>query len=416
MSTSSNLSTPSTSKKKKEKRANGQGSIYPKKGTHKYIVAVHDVLPNGEIKRRRVTVNSMKAAEAFLYEFRRAQGMGGTTFAVNPKMRVGEFMDKWLESISKEPETMRSYRTAINQWIKPGLGNVLVSGLKPRMIENHYQELAKTKSNSVLNIVHSALSKAFHQGVRLGEIPNNPMLLVEKLKKTTNTRPPIPRADAMRIYAEASKNPYDHARVELGMITPLRPGEAMGLMWKDIDWDLKILVCDRQVQEQTGNGLVFKPRKNKKALVLPLSDAQIEILRVHQLTQYAAKVFWKRDEGLIFPNSVGGKKSPKADSRDWKRLINLSGVKEHYVRYQMKHTGVTHMVTHGVDEKTTATFAGHTSSTVTMKHYASATSESMKNATVIQDSFRPSVEEIAGILLSREQELAFENLEQGANR
>jgi hypothetical protein len=74
------------------------------------------------------------------------------------------------------------------------------------------------------------------------------------------------------------------------------------------------------------------------------------------------------------------------------------------------------MVTHGVDEKTTATFAGHTSSTVTMKHYASATSESMKNATVIQDSFRPSVEEIAGILLSREQELAFENLEQGANR
>ena len=73
MSTASNLSTLSFSKKKKEKRANGQGSIYPKKGTNKYIVAVHDVLPNGEIKRRRVTVNSMKAAEAFLYEFRPAQ-------------------------------------------------------------------------------------------------------------------------------------------------------------------------------------------------------------------------------------------------------------------------------------------------------------------------------------------------------
>jgi hypothetical protein len=40
-----------------------------------------------------------------------------------------------------------------------------------------------------------------------------------------------------------------------------------------------------------------------------------------------------------------------------------------------------------------------------MKHYASATSESMQNALLVQDAFRPSPEQIAKILHDREVEI-----------
>lgn len=403
MSTSNNLAT--TNSKKKEKRANGQGSIYLKKGTTKYIVAVFDVTPDGKTIRRRKTMNTKKEAEAFLYEFRRNQGMGGTSFAVNPKMRLGEFMENWLDTLALESETMRSYRTAVKCWIKPQIGHVLVSGVKPRLIETHYKNLADSFSGSVLHITHTALMSAFSDAFRLGEIPFNPMLSVKKLTKPSNKRTPIPSKDAAKIYAEASKDPYMQARIEIGMMKILRPGEVMGLKWSDIDWDLGILTCSRQVQEVKGQGLVFKPRKTKDVIVLKLSEAQMEILRIHELAQQTAKVFWRKDEGLIFPNSTGNKKSPKADTRDWKRILASAGISKNYVRYQMKHTGVTNLITHGVDEKTTATLAGHSSSTVTMKHYASATSESMENALLVQDAFRPSPEQIAKILQEREVEL-----------
>jgi len=201
MSTNKNLTT--TNSKKKEKRANGQGSIYSKKGTAKYIVAVFDVTPAGKTIRRRKTMNTKKEAEAFLYEFRRNQGMGGTSFAVNPKMRLGEFMENWLDTLTLESESMRSYRTAVKCWIKPQIGHVLVSGVKPRLIETHYKNLADSYSGSVLHITHTALMGAFSDAFRLGEIPFNPMLSVKKLTKPINKRSPIPTKDAAKIYAEA---------------------------------------------------------------------------------------------------------------------------------------------------------------------------------------------------------------------
>jgi hypothetical protein len=70
----------------------------------------------------------------------------------------------------------------------------------------------------------------------------------------------------------------------------------------------------------------------------------------------------------------------------------------------MKHTGVTNMLTHGVDDKTTATLSGHGDPVVTLKHYARPTSSSVKKALDAQDSFRPSKERIEEILALRDLE------------
>ena len=387
------------------RRANGEGSIYPVKGTKKWQVAVYQMNTKSEWKRVRRTFATKREAEAFLAQHLRNQGMGSASFFENPKMTLGQFLDKWVDGLSKEPETMRSYRTAINNWIKPRIGNTLISAVKPRTIEEHYKHLYLSYSNSVLHSTHCVLSGAFGEAFRFGEIPHNVMEKVEKLSKPTNQRTSIPEADAEKILAEASKDPYTAARLEMGMLKVLRPAEVMGLRWADVDWRRGTITCSWQLQEQVGNGLVFKPRKTKDSIVLDLSEDQILILQVHRLAQETAKVFWKhKDEGLMFPNSIGGRKGPKADTRDWQRLCKRAGVTTHYVRYQMKHTGVTNMITHGVDDKTTATLSGHRDPVVTLKHYARPTSSSVKKALDAQDSFRPSKKRIEELLASREVE------------
>ena len=388
-------SSHNTGKPKGSRRANGEGTLYPLKGTKKWQVAVYQMNAKNEWKRKRQTFRTKREAEAFLAQHLKDQGMGNSSFFENPKMTLGQFMDKWIESLTNEPETKRSYRTAVQQWIKPQLGNVLLPAIKPRVIEEHYKFLEPNYSNSVLNITHSALSVAFGQAFRYGEIPYNVMEKVRKIKKPTNQRVPISAEDEEKLMAEASKDPYENARLEMGMIKALRPAEVMGLRWPDVDWANHRLIVSWQLQEQVGEGLVFKPRKTKDTLVLDLSDDQLLILQVHRLAQETAKVFWTQtDEGLIFPNSVGGRKSPKADTRDWRRLQDRAGISTRYVRYQMKHTGVTNMLTHGVDDKTTATLAGHRDPVVTLKHYARPTPESVKRALAAQDSFRPTKERI----------------------
>jgi integrase len=377
------------------RRANGEGSIYPLKGTRKWQVAVYQMNSKNEWKRVRRTFNTKREAEAFLAQHLVNQGMGSASFFENPKMTLGQFLDKWVDGLSKEPETLRSYKTAINNWIKPQLGNMLISSVKPRTIEEHYKYLYPRYSNSVLHITHCVMSGAFKEAYRFGEIPHNVMQKVKKLSKPTQQRTSIPEDDVERILVEASKDPYTAARLEMGMLKVLRPSEVMGLRWADVDWSKRTITCSWQLQEQVGNGLVFKPRKTKDSIVLDLSEDQLLILQVHRLAQETAKVFWKhKDEGLMFPNSIGGRKGPKADTRDWKRLCKQAGVTTHYVRYQMKHTGVTNMLTHGVDDRTTATLSGHRDPVVTLKHYARPTSSSVRKALEAQDSLRPTKERI----------------------
>lgn len=375
---------------KQEKRANGQGSIYFDRSKNRYVVAVPD--PANANRRRKKFFYTKKEAEGFLFEFLQNRGLGKATFAVNPKARVRDFLDSWHSSIRREPETIRSYRTAIDNWITPSIGNLKVSELTPALIEGMYAQLDKKgKSGSVLHITHTVLNAAFKDGVRLGLISYNPMPAVKKLRKRSIPSKHIPKADADAIYLEASKDPFAHARTEAGMVIGIRPGEVLGLRWSDIDWEQRTITIERQLQRVKGQGLVFKDLKTHDTRILPLSMAQIEILKVHQLTQEAAKVFWTRDCGLIFPNSVGLPMDTKADHRNWTKLLKSAGISTNYTRYQMRKTALTNLITHGVDEKTTATIAGHSSPSVTMKHYANATSASMQSALVVQDSIRPRV-------------------------
>lgn len=370
------------------KRANGQGSIYFDKRKNRYVVAVSDFAKPG--RRRKKSFFTLREAEAFCYEFVRNKGLGKSSLQADPKIKVSVFLASWHKTVRREEETCRSYDTAIRNWINPHIGNVKIADLTPAIIEGLYARLDEIgHGDSVLHITHTVLSLAFKEAIRLSEVSYNPMLNVRKIRKKVLPLKHIPRQDADKIYLEASKDPFTHARIEIGMVVGLRPGEALGLKWSDIDWRSRTITIERQLQRSKGAGLAYKALKTHDFRVLPLSMNQIEILKVHQIVQETSKVFWRRDFNLIFPNRDGQPKDSRADHRDWKKLLIAAGVTTSYTRYQMRKTAITNLITNGIDEKTVATIAGHSSPVVTMKHYANATSDSMLAALRVQDSIRP---------------------------
>jgi len=386
----------------KDKRANGEGSIYWDQSKKRWIGAAYDI--NGKLRRKSCIKKS--EAEDFCHDQKKARSLGTSTFATNPKMNLGDFLDHWLDTRGIiKPETRRNYKTAIKNWIRPYIGKFLVSAIRPATIENLYQQLEEADYKAgTTNVVHAVLSKAFADAVRLGEIPVNPMDRVQKLTRKSVSSKHIVKSDEIRTYSEASKNPYTHARIEIGLVMGIRPGEVLGLKWSDIDWNQRTLTIERQVQRVQSQGLVFQSSKTGKTRTLHLSDTQIEILMIHRFDQDSKKGSWVQDEDLLFPNSVGKKQDPKADHKAWKALLNAAGVKVDYTRYQMRKTAFTNLSASGVDVKTIMEMSGHTQASTLLTSYVHATSESIKNALSVQDRNRPTAEMLKDVEIDRQLE------------
>ena len=371
------------------KNSNGRGSIYPiklKSGATRYRAAIHDI--NG--KRRTKNFKKKAEAEDWIAEQRRARELGENTYATNPKMTVGEFMTGWVESKYSDDQsnTRRFYRNAIKNHITPALGNIKASSLTTKSIESLLRDMAARQLGAgTIKGVKASLSAAFNDAVRLGDLTRNPMRNVKMPDIQSKPTKPLPRKDWEKIYLEATKDPYMHARIEVAGMLALRPGEVLGLKWADLNAQECTLCVARQVQRIKGKGLVFKAVKQKKERTLLISDTTIQILLTHRRYQALQKAAWTEDMDLMFPNSLGKPQDEKADRNEFKRLLRAVGV-PNYELYQLRKTAITAMASQ-TDLKTLMEFTGHTQVSTVLGSYVFATSESMAKAVNGMDKLRP---------------------------
>jgi len=373
----------------KPKRANGRGSIYQitkSNGRKVWKAAINDI--NGKLRTKNFT--KFAEAEDWIAEQRRARELGENTYATNPKMTVGEFMIGWVENKYSDDQsnTQRFYRNAIKNHIIPALGNIKASSLTTKSIESLLRDMAARQLGAgTIRGVKASLSAAFNDAVRLGDLTRNPVKNVKMPDIQAKPTKPLPRNDWERIYLEAVKDPHMHARIEVAGMLGLRPGEALGLKWKDLNLQESSLNVVRQVQRIKGKGLVIKAVKQKKERTLAISDTTIQILLTHKRYQALQKAAWTEDLDLLFPNSLGKPKDEKADRNAFKRLLKNAGA-PNYELYQLRKTCFTAMASQ-TDLKTLMEFTGHTQVSTVLGSYVFATSESMAKAVNGMDKLRP---------------------------
>jgi integrase len=373
----------------KPKRANGRGSIYQitkSNGRRVWKAAIKDI--NGKLRTKNFT--KVAEAEDWVAEQRRARELGENTYATNPKMTLAEFMTGWVESQYNEDQssTQRFYRNSIKNHIIPALGNIKAASLTTKSIESLLRDMAARHLGAgTIRSVKAALSAAYNDAVRLGDLTRNPTKNVKMPDVQAKPTKPLPRLDWEKIYLEAAKDPYMHARIEVAGMLGLRPGEALGLKWSDLDVEESTIQIVRQVQRVKGTGLVIKAVKQKKERTLAISNETIQILLTHKRYQALQKAAWKEDLDLIFPNSLGKLLDEKADRNSFKVLIKSAGT-PNYELYQLRKTAFTAMASQ-TDLKTLMEFTGHSQVSTVMNSYVFATSESMAKAVNGMDQLRP---------------------------
>src|SRR5262245_56800005 len=172
------------------------------------------------------------------------------------KATLAEFMrDDWLprRRAQVRPTTWESYRDSLEGRVLPHLGDVLLRDLTPKMMAELYQHLLSAPGRdshrgqlSKRTVAYTArvLRAALAAAVRQGAIPRNPADAVDA-PKPDNVEMRYWTPEQARSFLESVVDDRMEAAWRLLLATGLRRGEALGLKWSDMDFDLG-RVCVRR--------------------------------------------------------------------------------------------------------------------------------------------------------------------------
>jgi integrase len=126
----------------------------------------------------------------------------------------------------------------------------------------------------------------------------------------------------------------------------------LGLAWRDVDLDQRVLAVAADAAIPPGEGFHLVPPKTARSRrIVPFPDGVVEALKLrreHQETdrRAAGAEFWE-DWGLVFTTRFGTPLSPRNDYRDFQRLVAAAGLR-HVRLHDLRHTSASLMLDQGV--------------------------------------------------------------------
>lgn len=151
-------------------------------------------------------------------------------------------------------------------------------------------------------------------------------------------------------------------------MTGMRRSEVLGLRWKDIDFEKKLL---RTVTTFTPNGRSDGKTKSGFNRTIDLDDITLEELRKrkHQVDYEKERAGLSyKDNDLVVCTSVGTHVLPRNLNRTWYRLrkeVDVPSIRYH----DLRHTHATLMLLQGIPVKVVSERLGHASIKTTLDTY-----------------------------------------------
>ncbi|MDD7541216.1 MAG: tyrosine-type recombinase/integrase [Mobiluncus porci] len=345
----------------------GDGSIYYVEKRGLWFAALEDGwTPQGKRKRRVVSSKTKAGVRRKLEDAKRQQAAG---YVGNPTVK--QWGDKWLET---QKQTMRpgSYancRVSITEFIE-SYGTRRLSDITPGNIEAWGRGLLERGLKPVSARSRQAyVVGMFREAQREGLETKPNVTLARLIAKSKPERVAIPKPDVARLLEAALEAPGG-VRWGLALLLGLRPGEALGLRWQDVDltgaslhigWQLKQigggLPAGMEGEHLLGRHWLTRPKTAAGVRTIPLSARLVSWLTVEK--NRAKPNEWN----LMFTTLRGRPVDAATDRTAWETLQAQLGIYKPdgkpYLLYEARHTAATLMLEAGVAPMTIAAIMGH---------------------------------------------------------
>lgn len=190
--------------------------------------------------------------------------------------------------------------------------------------------------------------------------------------ETGNLRPirveEVYSAEELRKLIEESEAGRDRVLHMTGVLTGMRHGELNGLQWPRVRFnDAKPLIEVRrsltEIPKKAG-GPILEPPKTRAGY----RDIKIPLELVSELRRWRLACP-PSELDLVFPNSLGGPVTRKANEKKLKRAMKRAKIKV-LSMHNLRHSFASQHVIAGTPVTEIARMMGHSSTEVTMKLYA----------------------------------------------
>jgi len=347
--------------------------------------AVVDLPPDpatGKRRRKRVTAPTKREVEALVAKTIQSAQTG---FIDDGRLNLRDYLDQWLTAIAPNVRaaTHRRYRDLARLHVLPILGNVRLSKLAASDVQHLYADrLGAGLSPTSVRHVHGVLHKVLDQAVRWGLLSRNVTDAVDPPRRATPEAKTWEARQAAKFLVAATGDDLD-ALWRLAILTGMRRGELLGLLWADLDLDRGAVAVRRTMSRGAGSKLVAgepKTASGRRQIALPATAAEsLRRHRVRQLEHRLAAGPAYDDQGRVFTNETGGPLHPNSLALRFRRLTLAAGLPA--IRFHdLRHTCATLMLANGEHPKVVQERLGHADIAMTMNLYSHVTGDMQRQA------------------------------------
>ena len=318
-------------------------------------------------------------------------------------MTVNAWETFWRENLltGLAANTIRNYRERYEKNVKPILGDMLLTDVKPMHCKTVLKSMTASYAGSTIRQTYITMGTMFKAAKENGLIDIHPL---DGVRFDASVKAP----DEIRFltvteqakFMEAAKHSHNYAQYALILETGLRTGEMIGLTWDAIDWERHTLTVNKTLefrykQQEWRAG---PPKTKKSYRTIPLTDTAYQILwDLYQVREYRKeateldKVLTYIDRrtaektkmnmrDLVFINFRTGMpaKNSSYDTHLYK-LCDRAGI-EHFCMHALRHTYATRAIERGMPPKVLQKLLGHASIKTTMDKYVHVTDDSLFQA------------------------------------
>ncbi|NYI41507.1 tyrosine-type recombinase/integrase [Demequina lutea] len=273
-----------------------------------------------------------------------------------------------LESEDRKASTKATYSTLARKHIVGrAIGGVSLKALKPATIQAWLVEMRRAGlAPSTARQTFTVLKMVLRFAQRNDMIARNPADAVERPRVAHREAAYLSPTDVQRLLGAASSSRYAPL-FELLVNTGLRRGEALALMWRDIDLDERTLRVRGTLTRVDGDLVVTDTKTAKSRRVVHVSPTVERILKGLKARQAAERLasgsVWHQT-GYVFTTEFGEPSDPRNALRAITvaaKKVGLGGVGLHTLR----HSAASVMLTNGVPLKVVSEVLGHSSVAIT---------------------------------------------------
>lgn len=324
-------------------------------------------------------------------EGRRGELTGLTRFSAAAELWMLK-MEELVADGRRSPGTVDTYRRQLRNHVLPALGEVRLGEATTPLVDKVVGAIKADVSAATARTCRSVISGVLGLAVRYGAISHNPVRDVERIESRPK-RAPRALTPAERVQLLTHLNTDDKARrrdlpdlVFFMLATGVRIGEALGVIWSQVDLEAGTVHITSTLIRIKGEGLLRKGTKSaagERTLPLPLSA--VALLRRRFMTG-------ARLDQPVFPDVNGGFRDPanvRRELREARGTETLAWITSHTFR----KTAATILDEAALSARLVADQLGHSRTSMTQDFYLGRRSVDSQAAVALDAALRDALSE-----------------------